>query len=247
MLLSVERPFVGASAFHIPGAMLLHPVAVEIGPLRQVENLPGDVFGGQRQCFFTGEGDRFHSVLPSHASSIAFSGSGSAKVASHLEPREAAAVCAQAAAPFVVSTAIISLNADEAITRTPEPPSQWPAAGLSMVLSRVQPDEQQGRLIAVTTALSVLTNPPGAVGGCPLLKPALEPLPCSLTDQQLVELLKNPFCIGPARRLVLDQFANRYRRPFADLWEFVRFAEEQQFGLDFTSPPKRPAIPHAGR
>src|SRR5262249_21321705 len=43
------------------------PVAVEVGPLRQVENLPGDVFGGQRQGFLTGEGDRLHSALPAHA------------------------------------------------------------------------------------------------------------------------------------------------------------------------------------
>ena len=28
MLLSVERPFVGASAFHIPGAMLLHRIGL---------------------------------------------------------------------------------------------------------------------------------------------------------------------------------------------------------------------------
>jgi hypothetical protein len=27
---------------------------------------------------------------------------------------------------------------------------------------------------------------------------------------------------------------------FADQWEFVRFATEQRFGLDFTSPPQRP-------
>ena len=31
-----------------------------------------------------------------------------------------------------------------------------------------------------------------------------------------------------------------HRRTFADQWEFVRFAEEQQLGLDFTTPPKRP-------
>src|SRR5262245_23730235 len=52
------------------------PVAVEIGQLRQVENLPDDVFGSQRQYFLIGESDRFHSTLSSHASSIAFSRSG---------------------------------------------------------------------------------------------------------------------------------------------------------------------------
>jgi hypothetical protein len=56
-----------------------------------------------------------------------------------------------------------------------------------------------------------------------------------------------PPCIGKARRIVLDQLGNRYRRTFADVWEFVRFAEEQQLGLDLTSPPKRPEGLAAGR
>ncbi len=52
--------------------------------------------------------------------------------------------------------------------------------------------------------------------------------------------LKLPTCIGPARRVVLDQLGNRYRRRFADAWQFVRFAQEQHLDLDFTSPPQRP-------
>ncbi len=35
-------------------------VPVEVRPLRQVENLPGDVFGSERKCFFAGEGDWVH-------------------------------------------------------------------------------------------------------------------------------------------------------------------------------------------
>jgi hypothetical protein len=68
------------------------------------------------------------------------------------------------------------------------------------------------------------------------------PLPCRLSTQQLVELLKQPTCIGPARRVILDQLENRYRGKFADHWAFVRFAKEQKLGLDFTTPPKRPAF-----
>jgi hypothetical protein len=58
--------------------------------------------------------------------------------------------------------------------------------------------------------------------------------------QDPVELLKRPKCLCPARRLILDQLGNRCRRPFADVWQFVRSAEEQKPGLDFTTPPKRP-------
>jgi hypothetical protein len=46
--------------------------------------------------------------------------------------------------------------------------------------------------------------------------------------------------VDQARRVVLEQLENRYRRPFADHWEFVRFAQQQNLGLDFTTPPRRP-------
>jgi tRNA A-37 threonylcarbamoyl transferase component Bud32 len=72
---------------------------------------------------------------------------------------------------------------------------------------------------------------------------ALGPPPCRLSTQELVELLKHPLCVGPARRVVLDQLARRYRRPFADHWEFVRFAGALNLGFDFTTPPRRPEAP----
>jgi hypothetical protein len=37
----------------------------------------------------------------------------------------------------------------------------------------------------------------------------------------------------------LKHLGNRYGRTFANHWEFVRFAKEQQLDLDLTSPPKR--------
>ncbi|MCI0456578.1 MAG: protein kinase [Gemmataceae bacterium] len=64
--------------------------------------------------------------------------------------------------------------------------------------------------------------------------------PCRLSTQELVEVLKHPFCVDEARRVVLDQLENRYHRKFADHWEFVRFAQQQNLGLDFTTPPRRP-------
>jgi hypothetical protein len=69
---------------------------------------------------------------------------------------------------------------------------------------------------------------------------AVEPLPCRLTTQELVELLKMPTCFGPARRVVLDQLENRYKRRFCNHWAFVRYAQENGLALDFTTPPKRP-------
>jgi hypothetical protein len=78
-----------------------------------------------------------------------------------------------------------------------------------------------------------------------LLIPAAKPPPCSLTPQQLVDLLKIPPCTGDFRRAVLDHLGYRYRRSFGDAWEFVRCARDQNLDLDFTSPPQRPGEPAA--
>jgi hypothetical protein len=55
----------------------------------------------------------------------------------------------------------------------------------------------------------------------------------------LLDLLKHPICFGQARRVILDQLENRYHCKFTDHWEFVAWAEQNQLGLDLTSPPKR--------
>lgn len=65
--------------------------------------------------------------------------------------------------------------------------------------------------------------------------------PCVFTTPQLVELLKFPTLNGKSRRLVLDHLENRYKQKFNTHWDFVRYAKEQQLGLDFDSPPTRPS------
>jgi tetratricopeptide (TPR) repeat protein len=65
----------------------------------------------------------------------------------------------------------------------------------------------------------------------------LSPRPFS--TQELVDFLKQPTWVGPARRIVLDQLEKRYHRKFADLWDFVAWAKKHLPGLDLTSPPKR--------
>jgi hypothetical protein len=49
-----------------------------------------------------------------------------------------------------------------------------------------------------------------------------------------------PTFFGKARQIVLKHLGNRYGRTFANHWELVRHAKEQQLDLDFTTPPKRP-------
>ena len=57
--------------------------------------------------------------------------------------------------------------------------------------------------------------------------------------QMVVVSLKHPCCVGEARRLVLDQLAGRYQRPFADQWDFVDYVHQQKLDLDLTTPPAR--------
>jgi hypothetical protein len=77
----------------------------------------------------------------------------------------------------------------------------------------------------------------GAWPSLPLLHSHFQPEP--LPPQQLVEALKHPFCVGEARRAVLDALGSTYRRTFADQWEFVEYARAHQPHLDLLSPPKR--------
>lgn len=63
-------------------------------------------------------------------------------------------------------------------------------------------------------------------------KTAEQTMKVALTSQELVELLKMPTVFGKARVVILDNLGNRYRRKFANHWQFVRYAQEHN--LDFT-------------
>jgi hypothetical protein len=69
---------------------------------------------------------------------------------------------------------------------------------------------------------------------------AQQPPPRPVLAQTPTDLLRHPLCVGAARRVVLDQLGHYYGRQFEDQWDFVRFAEEQELGLDFTNPVQRP-------
>ena len=90
---------------------------------------------------------------------------------------------------------------------------------------------------AVVTIVALVNAAP--LAALPALHAASEPLPCLLSTQDLVELLKMPTCFGKARKVVLKHLGNRYGRVFANHWEFVRYDQEQHLDLDLTSPPKR--------
>jgi hypothetical protein len=101
---------------------------------------------------------------------------------------------------------------------------------------RLEPREAATTLILAmskTTGPSVLTQSLATVLG-------KEPL--NHRPQLLVDLLKQPFCVGPARRLVLDQLGRHYQRPFADQWDFVEYVRQQGLNLDLITPPARATL-----
>jgi tRNA A-37 threonylcarbamoyl transferase component Bud32 len=147
-----------------------------------------------------------------------------------LEPKDAA----QAAAILI-----------QAMRGSPETWSEMDQ-GLRAVLMPAPRPELSRRTAAVLAMVGPLAGTGQPLVAAARLSPAVEPLPCRFSTPQLVELLKQPTCVGRARRVILDQLANRYRRPFADQWAFVRFAQEQNLGLDFTSPPRRLVAPVDG-
>lgn len=112
---------------------------------------------------------------------------------------------------------------------------------LDSFLTNASRPEISSRVSAVEAAVGLARNNPLAT--LPVLAAADEPLPCRLTTQDLVELLKMPTCFGKVRQVVLKHLGNRFGRRFDNHWEFVRYAKEHRLDLDFTSPPKRPSRP----
>jgi hypothetical protein len=151
---------------------------------------------------------------------------GLSAVADGLKPEEAARVSAEAAAILIRVMAIANAPADRSLVQ-----------GLSAALD----DGHHGkRAQAVAAAVGCPCEPQGLFGALAPLQAVAEPHQWRLSDQQMVELLKHPLCVGNARRIVLDQLGLHHGRTFADQWDFVRYAEEQKLGVDFTTPPKQP-------
>ncbi|HTU91291.1 MAG TPA: hypothetical protein VMF69_14520, partial [Gemmataceae bacterium] len=111
------------------------------------------------------------------------------------------------------------------------------SATLDASLTDDSRSEVSRRTVSVATVVGLINTTP--FPALPALTAVSESLPCRLSTQDLVELLKMPTCFGEKRKVVLKHLGNRYCRTFANHWQFVRFAQEQHLNLDLTSPPKR--------
>jgi hypothetical protein len=182
-----------------------------------------------------------------------------AAVAARLEPKEAAKVAAklaqamsrttdwQALGSLAEGLAVVAARLDPkdaaqaaatlnpAMTRTTEPyPLQSLAQALVAVAARLEAQEAAKVAASLTQAMSksTTTEPILAQGLAAVLARELPP-------QMLVDLLKQPFCVGESRRLVLEALGRHYQRSFADQWDFVDFVHQQKLDLDLTTPPAK--------
>jgi tRNA A-37 threonylcarbamoyl transferase component Bud32 len=160
-------------------------------------------------------------------------------VTARLDAREAAAAATAAAGRL--AQAIGQAESDQARREL--------AAALVAVLTQdAQSNRRQARAKLPDPGLppdetKLLFGPPADPSAT---REPLPPLPSPLPVQDLVDLLKHPFCVGEACRLVLEQLGRHYDRGFADVWEFVDFARQRGLSLDFTIPPQRPRTEPAG-
>jgi hypothetical protein len=114
------------------------------------------------------------------------------------------------------------------------------------VASRIEPEQVAPRSGLTARAVTDWPSPSPQLAQAALFLQTAKPLPHRFSTQQLVDLLKMPTCVRETPAVILEQLSNRYQRPFADVWEFVEWAQQNEPGLDFTTPPRRP-VPVAAK
>jgi hypothetical protein len=108
--------------------------------------------------------------------------------------------------------------------------------GLTAVLIREASTTRQ-RTLGVAARVAAQGGPDFPFATLAWIHAAQMPAP-PLPPQTLLEILKQPFCVGESRKQVLGQLTRHYGRRFADQWEFVEYANEHKLKLDLTSPPR---------
>jgi serine/threonine protein kinase len=196
---------------------------------------------------------------------LEFLAQGLSAVAARLEPKEAAKVAAaltlaihKATDPDDTGSLAQALSAVSArleqkevaevaatltrvMSKTTDAGAWGPVAqSLSAVSARLEPKEAPrlcGQAAATLIQAMSKTTDPSTLQK--LAQSLSAVLARALPPQTLVDLLKHPFCVGKARRLVLDRLARHGYRPFADQWDFVDYVHQRKLGLDLTTPPAR--------
>jgi tRNA A-37 threonylcarbamoyl transferase component Bud32 len=169
-------------------------------------------------------------------------------VAACLAPRDGSLVLVQFLADTEDESIVPQLGLGLSAVATRGESKDAAHVAVILVRARCQAKTPAARRQLTACLLAVLTR--DAQLSLPIHPPPVSepppPAPPPLPAQDLIDLLKNPFCVGEARRMVLDQLQRHCNRPFADQWDFVRVAEENRLLLDLRTPPQRTPLSAAG-
>jgi hypothetical protein len=113
------------------------------------------------------------------------------------------------------------------------------AEAFAAVSARLRADEAR-RLAApfakrLLKQVAVATHP----GDLERLAKAAALMSAHLHEQDLVDILKVPLCVGRSRDAVLLQLGQRTNRQFKDLWDFIDWVRANDPDIDLNSPPRR--------
>jgi hypothetical protein len=112
------------------------------------------------------------------------------------------------------------------------------AAGLASRLGREQGgDLAEAAARALLDARAQAARPDGPAEG---LLPTLRDTAEWLGEQALVELLKQPTCVGAARDALQQALGRRLGQTFADRWALADWLDRHRLDLDLAAPPRRP-------
>jgi hypothetical protein len=165
-----------------------------------------------------------------HFSELCELASALAALAGGLEPGEAARHTSAAARMVLEATSMATLPV--AVSSLAE--------ALAALAVRMESGEAWERAVVAARAVGEGLSPPTRLSGLATLLRASQPPASRFSTQELVDLLKMPTCVGPARAVILRQLGQKCDRHFAGVWEFVDWAHEYRPDLDLTTPPKRP-------
>jgi hypothetical protein len=165
-----------------------------------------------------------------------------AALAARMEPAQAARQCAEAASLFTdkLASQRFSFDALTGLGIELYPIGQHSLLdSLRLVSTQLGYEGINARAVLAAQAAAAWMSPSPDPGSFVTLTRAAQPLPCRLTTQQLVDVLKRPTCVGAARELILELLGQRYQRRFHDVWEFADYAHDHLPDIDLKSPPRR--------
>jgi hypothetical protein len=107
---------------------------------------------------------------------------------------------------------------------------------LETLAKQMMPQQAAG---AAGQALDILARADD-LAGVKELTMALTALASQSSLQGLVDVLKQPTCVGKPEEIIRQEFGRRAGQEFKDLWELVDWLRRQEQPLDLASPPHLP-------